>query len=396
MIDREATYCRIIDPDNDDLIDTGIVLFFAAPGSFTGEDCAEFQVHGSPAVIKRLIRSLACFPKTRLAEPGEFIRRAFENGKMALTSVEGVADLIDARTEAQRKQALAQAGGHLADESAKWRELLLEALAFLDAEIDFSDEGEAPTGVVSQVLSLCRLLLSQLEAALADAGRSERVRSGYRVVIAGLPNAGKSSLMNALVRRDVTIVTEHPGTTRDIIEVEFDLNGFSIVVCDTAGVRETVDPVEKIGVARTRAALRSADLIIWLADARGEAPQLDSGTPALIVASKMDLVASMPEWADVGMSIGDENRIEALKQRVAELAAAELAGEPPLITNERHRMHIENAARQLSGVMAIQTVSIELLAEDIRRCAITLSALSGNVGTEDVLGAIFSRFCMGK
>jgi tRNA modification GTPase len=347
-------------------------------------------------VITRLLRTLGGFPHTRLAEPGEFIRRAFDNGKMALTSIEGVADLIDARTEAQRKRALAQAGGHLADRAMHWRGLLIDALALLDAEIDFSDEGDAPSGVVPQVLALCALLLSELEGALAEAGRSERIRSGYRVVIAGLPNAGKSSLMNALVRREVAIVTEYAGTTRDIIEVEFDLNGFPIVVCDTAGVRETSDPVEAIGVARTCAALDAADLIVWLADARCEAPRRDRDRPLLIVASKMDLVASMPAWADIGIAIGDEWLIEGLKQRVAECAATAMAGEPPLITNERQRMHIEKVARQVAVLVANQAPPIELLADDIRRCAISLSALSGTIGTEDVLGAIFSRFCMGK
>lgn len=396
LIAREATYCHVNDPDDGDLIDTGLVLFFAGPHSFTGEDCAEFQVHGSPAVVARLLRTLGRFSHTRLAEPGEFVRRAFDNGKMALTSIEGVADLIDARTEAQRKQALAQAGGHLADRAMEWRGLLIDALALLDAEIDFSDEADAPSGVVPQVLVICEALLSQLMGALADAGRSERVRNGYRVVIAGLPNAGKSSLMNALVRRDVAIVTEYAGTTRDIIEVEFDLNGFPVVFCDTAGVRDTSDPVEAIGVARTRVALGAADLIVWLADARGEPPVLASDSPVLIVASKMDLVTSIPTWADIGLAIGDGVLVEELKESVAARAAEALAGEPPLITNERQRMHIEDVARQLAVVMANDTPPIEFLADDIRRCAASLRALSGDIGTEDVLGAIFSRFCMGK
>ena len=210
---REARFCEIRDPYNSELIDTGIVLFFRGPSSFTGEDCVEFQVHGSRAVIARLLQCLGRQPGRRMAQPGEFIRRAFDNGKLALTSIEGVADLIDAKTELQRRQALNQAGGGLAARASVWREMLLESLALVTAEIDFADEGEAPAHVLGEVRGLVDALLCEFREALTNARRGEIVRSGFRVVLCGPPNAGKSTLMNALARRDVAIVTEHAGTT---------------------------------------------------------------------------------------------------------------------------------------------------------------------------------------
>ncbi len=394
---RKAHFREIHDPRTGELIDSGLVISFPCPSSFTGEDCLEFQIHGSRAVVARLLRALGEQEDCRLAEPGEFIRRAFDNGKMPLTSIEGIADLIDARTEAQRKQALAQAGGHLAEHSEDWRVLLLDALTLIEAEIDFADEGEAPTGVLGQVRPILSVLKDELRSALAEAERGERIRNGFRVVIAGPPNAGKSSLMNALVRRDVAIVTEHAGTTRDVIEVEFDLGGFPVILCDTAGLRETTNPVETIGIERTRSALDGADLVLWLYDTTGSGPQLDRcDKPSLVIATKTDLSGVLPDWADLGLSAREGQGLDALMARLAEVGASTLSGEPPLITNGRQRGHIESAARHLQSAMAEEATALELVAEDLRQCSASLQSLMGRIGTEDILGSIFSRFCMGK
>ena len=394
---RYATYKSIRDPRDGDLIDTGLVLLFQGPASFTGEDCLEFQIHGSRAGVARLFAALHAEHGCRLAEPGEFIRRAFENDKLPLTSVEGIADLIDARTEAQRKQALAQAGGHLADQASVWRDELLDAFSLLEAEIDFADEGDAPSAVMPDVRRVLAELEQSLQRALVDAERGERIRSGFRIALAGHPNAGKSSLMNTLVRRDVAIVSEHAGTTRDVIEVEFDLGGYSVIVADTAGLRATSDPVEAIGVERTRQELHKADLVLWLEDVASPSCVPEAGDAVVVkIATKMDLVSDLPRWADLGISVKSGLGIEALMSFLSVKAAEYLSGEPPLITNLRQKACIETAARHLQKAMSHQDQALELVAEDLRRAAGDLEALMGRIGVEDILGSIFSRFCMGK
>ena len=394
---RQAAYKSIRDPRNNELIDTGLVLFFQAPASFTGEDCLEFQIHGSRAGVARLFTALQAEDGCRMAEPGEFIRRAFDNNKLPLTSVEGIADLIDARTEAQRKQALSQAGGHLADQAADWRDQLLDAYSLLEAEIDFADEGDAPSAVMPQVRRILIELGSSLQQAVLDAERGERVRSGFRIALAGHPNAGKSSLMNTLVRRDVAIVSEHAGTTRDVIEVEFDLGGYAVIVADTAGLRNTSDPVEAIGVERTRRELHKADLVLWLEDVASSscAPEVIDAE-VIMLATKMDLATDLPPWADIGISIKSGAGIDPLLSLLAHKAEKALSGEPPLITNLRQKACIESAARHLQKAMSHQDQALELVADDLRRVARDLEALMGRIGVEDILGTIFSRFCMGK
>ncbi len=394
---REASYARIIDPKTGELIDTGLVLFFVGPASFTGEDCVEFQVHGSRAVVLRLLDALGREPGARIAQPGEFIRRAFDNGKLALTSVEGVADLIAAKTDLQRRQALAQAGGALALRGGIWRDMLLDALALITAEIDFADEGEAPAEVLGVVRKIVENLSSEFSLALADAERGELIRNGFRVVLCGPPNAGKSTLMNTIARRDVAIVTEHAGTTRDVIEVELDLGGLPVIICDTAGIREAVDPVEAIGVQRSIDAIGSADLSIWVSaavDGVGR-PELGSGR-SILVASKMDQVQDVPAWADLGISARSGDGIDELIRRISAFGSEFLAGEPPIVTNARQRACVEAAARQVARLMADDFSALELVADDLLRCADILQELLGRIGAEDILGAVFSRFCMGK
>lgn len=396
---REARFCHVRDPYDDELIDSGLVLFFQGPSSFTGEDSLEFQLHGSRAVIARMLLALERAPGARIAQPGEFIRRAFDNGKLALTSVEGVADLIDAKTDLQRRQALTQAAGGLAAKAVEWREMLLEALALVTAEIDFADEGEAPTHVLAEVRNIAGHLLDAFTIAIADSARGQIVRNGFRVVLCGPPNVGKSTLMNALARRDLAIVTEHAGTTRDVIEVELDLGGLPVVLSDTAGIRDTSDPVEVIGVQRSREAIASADLVLWLCEASAPSVTVDldeAHDRLLVVASKADHGSAIPDWAEIALSAATGSGIGELIAQIRERGSRSLAGEAPLVTNARQRCCIETAARHIERLMADEVDALEFVADDLLRCSDALQELVGRIGSEDVLGSIFTRFCMGK
>src|SRR5947209_6499608 len=287
---RSATRALLRDP-NGQPIDDAVVLWFPGPTSATGEDVAEFHVHGGRAVVSALFAALSSFADVRAAEPGEFTRRGFENGKLDLTEAEGLDDLIHADTDRQRRQALRQLKGLLGDRARSWRQQIIEASALIEAGIDFSDEGDVPAELVAPALARIKVLHDEIEEVLAAQGRSERLREGLVVAIAGPPNVGKSTLMNQLARRDVAIVSPHAGTTRDVIEVQLDLDGFPVTVIDTAGIRETDDPVEQEGVRRARARAADADLVLWLADLPSVAVQHDGATPVWMVRNKIDLGA---------------------------------------------------------------------------------------------------------
>ena len=396
LLPRIARYCDVRDPTNNELIDSGLVLLFTGPSSFTGEDCVEFQLHGSRAVVTRMLRALAVEDGTRIALPGEFIRRAFENGKLPLTSVEGIADLIEAKTDLQRRQALAQAGGGLAARAGLWRDMLLDSLGLVTAEIDFADEGEAPTQVLHEVRSIVSQLSLELRHALRDADRGERVKEGFKVVLCGPPNVGKSTLMNALARRDVAIVTEHAGTTRDILQIELDLGGLPVILSDTAGLREATDVVEAIGIERSQEAMANADLLLWLCDgAQTSAGAPDDGR-ILIVASKLDMVPVAPSWADLGVSAKSGLGVQDLILRIQSAGLASVAGEMSVVTNARQRSCVEAAYRHAERLLAEDSLGLEIVAEDLFRCSQALEELMGRIGTDDILGSVFSRFCMGK
>ena len=266
---RMATRVLLRDADGQP-IDDAVVLWFPGPASATGEDVAEFHVHGGRAVLAALFAALSAFENVRAAEPGEFTRRAFENGKLDLTEAEGLDDLIHADTDRQRRQALRQLKGLLGDKARDWRAQIIEASALIEAGIDFSDEGDVPAELIAPALAKIRALLGEIEEVLAAQGQSERLRDGLVVAIAGPPNVGKSTLINQLARREVAIVSPHAGTTRDVIEVQLDLDGYPVTVIDTAGIRETDDPVEQEGVRRARARAAEADLVLWLVDAQHE------------------------------------------------------------------------------------------------------------------------------
>ncbi|RDV04036.1 tRNA uridine-5-carboxymethylaminomethyl(34) synthesis GTPase MnmE [Undibacter mobilis] len=337
---RQARIARIRDPESSEIIDEALALWFPAPNSETGEDVAELQGHGGPAVIAGILDALSRIDGLRMAEPGEFTRRGFENGKLDLTAVEGLADLVSAETEAQRRLAFRQMKGQLGDRAEAWRERLVRALALVEARIDFSDEADVPEDLVGPALAIVQELRDEIATALADGRRGERLRDGLVVAIAGPPNAGKSTLLNRLARREVAIVSPYAGTTRDVIEVHLDLGGYPLTLLDTAGVRETGDPVEMEGVRRARERAAAADLVLWVTDAsagKSDAPTPDlaeagRAVPVWQIRNKADLVRSMD--AEMlrtmgnasGAKIGAASAAESTPRRRGGAQAATQAG----------------------------------------------------------------------
>ncbi|CCD99694.1 tRNA uridine-5-carboxymethylaminomethyl(34) synthesis GTPase MnmE [Bradyrhizobium sp. STM 3809] len=400
---RLATRALLRDPQGEP-IDDAVVLWFPAPASATGEDVVELHIHGSRAVIATLFGVLSEMPELRPAEPGEFTRRAFENGKIDLTEAEGLDDLIHADTDRQRRQALRQLKGLLGDRARSWREQIIEAAALIEAGIDFSDEGDVPAELLAPALSRVQQLFLEIEAVLAAQGRAERLRDGLTVVIAGPPNAGKSTLMNQLARREVAIVSPQAGTTRDLIEVQLDLDGYPVTVIDTAGIRETDDPVEQEGVRRARDRAAHADLVLWLSEHDGAELEREGETPLWLVRTKTDL-----DGAERG------TRLDTKASRTFGISARSGAGmgalldalvgfardffgstESGLITRERQRQSLRQAADALQRSLKTVDLGEELVAEELRIAALALGRLLGRVDVEDLLDVIFREFCIGK
>ncbi len=393
---RNAAFARVRDPQSGEIIDEALALFFKAPSSETGEDVVELQIHGGRAVIAATFAALAQLEGLRPAEPGEFTRRAFENGKLDLTRIEGLADLIYAETEAQRRQAFRQLAGLLGNRAEGWRKRLVEAMALVEAGIDFSDEADVASDVTARALIAVRELATEIESALADAKRGERLREGLVIAIAGPPNAGKSTLLNRIARREAAIVSPHAGTTRDVIEVHLDLGGYPVTLLDTAGIRETDDPVEREGVARAKARAAEADLVLWVDE--GDAPA--SKTPnAWHVRNKIDLPGaraaetrgekSFAISATTGAGVDD--LLKALTQFAQETFGTR---EPALVTRERQRRLLDDCADALRRARDAQ--GEDILAEELRAAAYALGRLTGRVDVEDILDVIFRDFCIGK
>ena len=384
-------------------VDDAVVLWFPGPASATGEDVAEFHAHGGSAVLAALLAAISKIPNTRAAEPGEFTRRAFENGKLDLTEAEGLDDLIHADTDRQRRQALRQLQGLLGDRARDWRERIIEASALIEAGIDFSDEGDVPAELRAPAVKAIKALHDEIAEVLAAQGQSERLRDGLVVAIAGPPNVGKSTLINQLARREVAIVSPHAGTTRDVIEVQLDLDGYPVTVIDTAGIRETEDPVEQEGVRRAKARAADADLVLWLVGPDAEAGEQASGTaPVWTVRNKIDL----EEDVSVAGAGGDKtfaisaSRGDGLPDLIKAMVAfaAEFFGtsEGALVTRARQRDLLYQASDSLHRSLELVEEGEELAAEELRAAAYALGRLLGRVDVEDVLGAIFQKFCIGK
>ncbi len=446
--DRRAVLATLRRPLSAEPLDRALITRFHAPRSFTGEEMAEVSVTGGRAVTAAVVKALALIPGLRLAEPGEFAWRAFVNGKIDLTEVEGLADLVDAETEAQRRQALRIAGGALRRESEAIRASLIDAMAAVEAQIDFSDVEDAGDLTLETVKRAARAAVGRIDRALATADSAERLREGFTVVIAGPPNVGKSTLINALAGRDVAITSPIPGTTRDPIEVFLDLRGYPVILVDTAGIRDSADPIEQEGVARARRRAESADLTLWLDDGSG-GEMLSVGSPILSVRTKIDLLEdagpgpngqtslaprpplpNLPRKGGGGRSLAQVGELGAasiltegdlepgapamaaaklaisaitgagvdrLLDAIADLAEERLSSrEPALLTLERHRRAFQDAREALAVTLGPDAAEWELIAEDLRRAAAAMDRIVGRIGAEDVLGEIFARLCVGK
>lgn len=401
---REATVATIRDPQGGEVLDRGLVLWFPAPRSATGEDVAEFHVHGGRAVVNGLTAALQRLGGVRFAEPGEFTRRAFENGKLDLTAAEAIADLVEAETEAQRRQALRQLDGELGRLYDGWRSRLSRCLAHLEAYLDFPDE-DLPADVLIETVNQLVVLRAEIAGHLADGHRGERLREGIEVAILGPPNAGKSSLLNAIAGADVVIVSERAGTTRDVVEVRMDLGGYPVVLADTAGLREAVDAVESEGVRRALARADRADLKMLVVDA-GVWPVLDdrtralAGPDSLLVVNKADtcrpaLPARMNGAETMLVSARTGEGVSALLEGLAKRVAALLrSGTGPTLTRARHRGCLEDAVAALER--APSAALPELMAEDLRFALRAIGRITGRVDVDELLDIVFRDFCIGK
>ena len=401
---RQATRAWLRDPAGGDLLDDGLVLWFPAPGSYTGEDVAELHIHGGRAIQQRLFQVLDSQPDLRMAEPGEFTRRAFENGKMDLTEAEGVIDLIDAETEAQRQQALRQARGALAGLYHDWADRLARILAYYEAEIDFADE-DLPEDIGQRTKPAIEALIQLMDDHLNDNRRGERLRDGVHIALIGAPNAGKSSLLNLLAQREAAIVSDIAGTTRDVLEVHLDLGGFPVIVSDTAGLRETADVIEQEGVRRAQAAADRADICVLVIDASDQ----EGGHGAdiarykeiadLVILNKTDRTNGMPGPIavknSVKISVKDGSGVSDLLANISSLVESRFGlTEAPVITRERHRNALQEARGHLDRALLAPEVS--LAAEDLRLALRSIGRITGRVGVEELLDIIFRDFCIGK
>lgn len=414
---RRAALRSLCHPISRETIDQSLILTFPAPTSYTGEDVVEYHVHGGRAVISSLFEVFSGFPSYRMAAPGEFTRRAFENGRMDLTKAEAVADLIDAETQAQRIQALAQMEGALAGIYEGWRARLMAALAHLEADLDFPDD-DLPGGILATTRPVLEKIGKEIEAHLKDSRRGERLREGIRVVILGAPNAGKSTLLNALARRDVAIVSGLPGTTRDILDVSLDIGGYPVLLSDTAGLRPNMahkeetshEAIESEGIRRAQARAKSADIRIFLFDA-SLLPFLDPQTLSLLkeeethgfgdflVFNKGDSFSgALPEMkgrtpillsAKTGQGL--DTLLEALLEKIRNVYAPR---ETPSLTRTRHRDFLEQARESL--FRSLDAPLPELIAEDVRLAVRSIGQITGRVDVEDLLDVIFRDFCIGK
>jgi len=400
---RLATYGRFRHPTTGETIDEGLVLWMPGPASFTGEDVAELHVHGSMAVIAEMLGALGGMPGFRAAEAGEFTRRAFRNGKMDLVEAEGLADLIRARTSAQRRQALDHMTGVASGQYEAWRRELIICLARVEASVDFVEEDDIAQSALKGVKERISALRDEISTAIAEARRGRAIREGVKVVFAGAPNTGKSSLLNRIARREAAIVSAIPGTTRDVIEVPLDLGGIPVILTDTAGLRsESADPIEEVGMARARQELHGADLIVWVTSPDIASERFDSD--AIRVHNKSDLAENSrlnrnescssryyPVSALTGAGIAQ--LVDAISAEVKTLYGPM---ESPVAVRDRHIRALDVCARHLVAAIDSPAEQIEVLAENLRAAATELGRITGRIDVEDLLDSIFRDFCIGK
>lgn len=384
------------------LLDKAMVLFFASPKSVTGEDVGEFHVHGSLAIVERLLLELGSFEQCRPAEPGEFTRRAYENERMDLVEVEGLADVLAAETEAQRQVAMRQFSGEASSVYLKWHRELTGALAIIEASIDFADEDGVAQKAIAQVRPRIAAFKVMLEDALAQSSKSAMVRRGLRIVIAGAPNVGKSSLLNALAGRPAAIVSEIAGTTRDVVEAAMVIHGLPVSLSDTAGLRDqTEDVIEREGMLRSRQEMLAADILVWVTVAGENLAVGPDRQPDLMVYNKSDLVTQnsihLRNDFEISVSVRRGDGLDVLKKRLGELVLERTTvGESAVMVRARHQLAIQESIRFLNDAQMKPDDALELLAEDVRKAAAALASITGRVDVEDFLGRIFQEFCIGK
>jgi tRNA modification GTPase len=383
---------------NNETIDTGLVVFFAQPASFTGEDCAELHLHGGIAVVRSMLSRLAALHNFRLAEAGEFTKRAFLSGKLDLTQVEGLADLISAETEAQRRVAVSQSEGRLRGLYEEWRMRLVRLRAMVEAAIDFSDEDDVADRALVSVSEEVGILCTAIKMHVAGYRSGEIVRDGFQVVIAGAPNAGKSSLLNALVKRDVAIASDEAGTTRDLIDVRLEIDGNLVVLTDTAGLRVAESKVEAIGVERARAKIETADLVVLvtnLLDAKGVSLEANTA-PIISVGTHLDVVTGRTQVVDFPLSTVTGVGIEELLKELGRRASLAAISDQTVPTRERQVGLLRQLVSELDSVLLAGRLDLDIIAEHLRLATDHLGRLVGRVDVEDLLDVIFSQFCIGK
>lgn len=396
---RRASLRRVRHPESAEVLDQALVLWLPGPATVTGEDMAELHLHGGRAVVAVVLRALTGLAGVRLAEPGEFTRRAFTHGRMDLTEVEGFADLLAAETEAQRRQALRQAEGGLGRRLQDWRQRLVRARAWIEAEFDFTDEADVPDGIAARTWEEVAALAAAMEREIDASRAAERIRRGVVVAVLGPPNAGKSSLVNALARRDVAIVSPEAGTTRDAIEVDLDLNGVPVRLIDTAGLREAAGSIEAEGIRRALARAESADLVLWLKPVTAlaeAAPTLGSGVPVWRIASRADEAAASVDSDALRLSVRSGEGLDELVARLAVFAGGSTGEAVGLMTRERHVAAVTRAVALLREACERHDVPLELRSELLRQAGDEVARVTGAIGTEDLLDVIFREFCIGK
>lgn len=400
---RRAVVRKISDPGTAEVLDRAVLLWLPGPKSVTGEDVAEFHVHGSAAVVSGLFAVFNSFQGLRPAEPGEFTRRAFANGRMDLVEAESLADLLNARTSRQRQQAMYHLMGRASSVYEEWRLKLVTILARLEAAADFVEEEGVAEAAIGNARSDIAALAGAMVSALETAGRTAAIRNGIKVVLAGLPNTGKSSLLNALAKREAAIVSKHPGTTRDVIEVAVEIEGLEVILTDTAGLRQnSPDEIETIGIARTHRELDEADLVVWVSspDVEGSDRLWDGVAPALRILNKMDLIGPGPELLrplSVAISARSGAGMPAMIAALAKLVREKYGqADDPVIVRHRQKQAVMDSIRYLNESLLHGAPQLELAAEDLRKAAHSLARVTGRIDVEDLLAAIFSEFCIGK